>query len=164
MERNEALTVLRLGGRSDSTDVEKAFREREYEIEQKLILAPPEEGARVTLNFEMDRVKEARRILSTPQEPERFDRPTARPGSSESEEPLPILAPNGGADELNPTTVKLGLPPVPGGLKSGRLGRLKAIGGWAVRILALLAVLAGVGVYLTQLGPLSDWWRNFTRA
>ena len=62
MEREEALMLLRISGNPSSEDVDKAYREREYEIEQKLIAAPPEEGVRITLNFEKERIQEARTV------------------------------------------------------------------------------------------------------
>jgi len=162
MEREEALMLLRLTGQPDSSDVDKAFREREYETEQKLISAPPEEGVRVTLNYEMERIREARGILAGPGATERSQRPTARPGTdvtaTTAQTAVASDAPPGGPD-----TVTLTLPPAISPFQPGKGSRVKAIGAWAVRILALLAVLAGVFIYLIQFGPLTGWWSQFTR-
>jgi len=154
MERDEALTALRLSGNPSSADVDKAFREREYEIEQKLITAPPEEGVRITLDFERDRVEEARKVLTGLSTAERPERPSS---AFDADTPPRELPPAG------PDTVKLALPPASSPFRAGGGGRLKSIGAWAVRILALVAVLAGVFIYLTQFGPLTGWWSEFTR-
>ncbi|MEN8148558.1 MAG: right-handed parallel beta-helix repeat-containing protein [Planctomycetota bacterium] len=157
MQRDEALTLLRLTGAPSSDDVETAFFERQYEIEQKRLTAGPEEGAGVAIDFEMGRIHEAKDVLIGTSVPEGSARPD---GFADGESGPTASGMPGG---IGVDTVKLSLPPgaaLPG---TGGSSRLKTIGGWAVRVLALLAVLAGIFVYLTHFGPLTSWWNQVTR-
>jgi len=171
MDRSAALRTLQLSGRPDTDEVNKAFRNREYELEQ-MIREAPEEGLRVRLKHELEQLREAHRSLSSP-EPEHFGssagpdapgrptdfRPAPQPEFEAAARKREMADPEPAADG---NTVSVALPPSRGA-KFGGPGKWSRIGGRTVRILAGLVVLAGIFLYLTQAGPLEGWWRNFTR-